>query len=141
MKSQDSENFEIEITTNSEFLKKAQTLRCKVFFKDQGTDVDEFDEFCDHLVAIEKNTQKVVGTYRLLLGSEASRGIGFYAERIFDMKNIKKNCQGQLLEMGRACVDESYRKHHIINLMWGKILAYFKENNIQYVFGSAGINN
>jgi putative hemolysin len=135
------DNFEVLLIERGELLDKALTLRQKVFFNATGSDRDEFDKFCTHIVAIEKNTKAVVGTYRLLLGSVAAKNVGFYSETEFDLSNIKKNCRGQLLEMGRACVDLAYRRYPIINLMWNKILSYINDNKVKYVLGCASVDN
>lgn len=135
------DNFEVLIIERGELLDKALALRQKVFFNDTRSERDEFDKFCKHIVAIEKNTKAVVGTYRLLLGSVAAKHIGFYSETEFDLSNIKKKCRGELLEMGRACVDLAYRRYSIINLMWNKILAYIHENKVKYILGCASIDN
>jgi putative hemolysin len=133
--------FKVSIVSGGKLLEKAQVLRYKVFFSGKGKDQDRFDRFCRHLVAVDKKTGKAVGTYRLLLGSVASESLGFYSESEFDLKKIKQNCKGELLEMGRACVDSAYRRYPVIKLMWGELLAYFKENKVKYVFGCASIPN
>ncbi len=133
--------FKVSIVREGKLLEKAQALRYKVFFSGRGKDQDRFDRFCRHLVAVDKKTGKAVGTYRLLLGSVASKNLGFYSESEFDLKKIKHNCKGELLEMGRACVDSSYRKYPVINLMWAELLAYFKKNKVKYVFGCSSIPN
>lgn len=133
------ERFEAKFVESGPLLEQAQVLRRKAFFNDSGKDEDAFDAFCIHIVIIDKETQKVVGTYRLLLGSVAEKNIGFYAETKFNIANIKKNCQGELLEMGRACVDEAYRRFPIINIMWQAIDSYVQAHNVQYVFGSSSV--
>ena len=53
---------------------EAQHLRYKVFAEEMGANIqsknaldqDGFDVFCDHLIIRESNTNKVVGTYRIL---------------------------------------------------------------------------
>jgi putative hemolysin len=133
--------FKALFVQDGRLLEKAQLLRQRVFFGSKGKDKDKFDRFCRHLVVIDKSTQDVVGTYRLLLGSVAFKNSGFYSEGEFDLRNIKTNCRGKLLEIGRACVDGSYRKYPVINLMWAKIISYIKQHNVRYVFGCASINN
>ncbi|MBN3040273.1 MAG: GNAT family N-acetyltransferase [Candidatus Omnitrophica bacterium] len=134
-----SADIEIKLVKDGKLLEKAQELRMKIFFKAQGRDQDKFDPYCMHVVALDKKTGKVIGNYRLLLGADAQRGEGFYAETKFDISNIKKNCQGQLLEMGRACVDEDYRKLRIVPLMWRAINAFIKDNDVSYILGSSSV--
>ena len=137
----DLHKFKVIIVQGGRYLEKAQFLRRKVFFQDTKKDEDEFDRFCKHAVVIDRETNEVVGTYRLLLRSVAEKAIGFYSETEFDMSNIKKNCKGELLEMGRACVDEAYRKYPIINLIWKAILSYLRANEVKYIFGCASVDH
>ncbi len=91
---------EIKIATDQSEIREAQRLRFQVFnlemnkglkaSYERGLDVDRFDPFCDHLIVRDLPSQEVVGTYRLLLGSQASKHIGFYSEGEFDLEKIKK---------------------------------------------------
>jgi len=141
MKTSIRDRFKVFFVHDGKLLAEAQGLRHKVFFGSNGKDKDKFDKYCTHLVVVDKNTRKAVGVYRLLLGSVAKKNLGFYSEGEFDLCNIKKNCKGEILEMGRACVDESYRRFPIINLMWREIISFIAKNNVTYVFGCASIND
>jgi putative hemolysin len=134
------DRLEVSFARDGNLLTEAQSLRHKVFFGSHGKDEDKFDKFCTHLVVLDRATRKAVGTYRLLLGSVAEENLGFYAEGEFNLRNIRRNCKGELLEMGRACVDESYRRFPVINLMWKEIISFIEKNNVAYVFGCASIN-
>ena len=82
---------EVKITTDPKEIREAQRLRFEVFNLEMnkgleasyasGLDGDEFDPICDHLIVRDLKSQEVVGTYRLLLGSQAERNLGFYSER------------------------------------------------------------
>jgi putative hemolysin len=133
--------FEIFLVQDGKLLTEAQSLRHKIFFGSDGIDKDKFDDYCTHLVVMDKDTRQAVGAYRLLLGSIARKNVGFYSEGEFDLRNIKKNCKGQILEMGRACVDNYYRRFPIINLMWKEIISFIAKNKVKYVFGCASIND
>jgi putative hemolysin len=133
--------FEILIVKKGELLKKAQLLRGRVFFGKDSQDTDKFDKFCEHIVVIDTKTDKVVGTYRLLLSSRLGKDGRFYSETEFDLSNIRKNCKEELLEMGRACVDPSYRKFPIIRLMWKTIVSYVMQNRVGFIFGCASIDH
>ena len=132
--------FNTQFIKSGVFLEKAQTLRHRVFFENSGKDEDTFDEFCKHLIVIEKDTKKVVGTYRLLLASVAKKHAGFYSETQFNLSNIKKHCRGELLELGRSCVDPDYRKYPILALMWKEIIRLIDKKDVRYVFGCASVD-
>jgi len=133
--------FKTILVKDGRLLKDAQRLRKKVFFAQEGQDEDSFDKICQHLLVLNRKSQEAVGTYRLLLGSVAKKSLGFYSEQEFDLSKIKKNCKGELLELGRACVRKDYRKNRIINLLWKEIIRYMLRHKVKYVFGCASINN
>ncbi len=106
---------------------KAQQLRQRSFFENskKKIDSDEFDQFCDHLVVIDKSVASdfVVGTYRLLLKEKNEKYKRFYSECEFDISNLfKKNIS--MLEAGRSCVDKNYRDGKIIKLLWRGLAFY-----------------
>jgi putative hemolysin len=131
--------FDVLTVEKGELLEQAFALRHKVFFNKEGKDKDAFDDLCRHIVVIEPTLGKVIGTYRLLLGSAAKGACGFYSETEFDLTNLKKNCTGELLEMGRACVDPAYRKYPILNFMWKTITDYMQAHKVAYVLGCASV--
>ena len=139
-------NFEIKITRDPEEIHEAQKLRFEVFNLEmkkgleesyrRGLDVDKFDSICDHLIVRERNQRRVIGTYRLLLGSEARKRMGFYSEQEFNLENIKK-LDSELLELGRSCAHKDYRDKALIHLMWQSIAEYVKNHRVHYLFGCA----
>ena len=141
-------DFEIKITRNQDEIREAQRLRFEVFnlemkkglgsSYERGLDFDDFDSICDHLLVRERTQRRVVGTYRLLLGSEARRHFGFYSEREFNLENIKK-LSGELLELGRSCAHKDYRDKALIHLMWQAIADYVKNHQVRYLFGCASV--
>jgi putative hemolysin len=107
----------------------------------QQLDEDKYDKFCDHLIVIDKAGNKIVGTYRLLLGQKANK-IGFYSERFFNIENIKKLAgDKEMLELGRSCIHRDYRDRLVINLLWNGISKYIKEQNVRFAFGSVRLGS
>ncbi|MFA6568989.1 MAG: GNAT family N-acetyltransferase, partial [Victivallales bacterium] len=82
----ETDNFLVKLAENTGEVEKALRLRYEVFNLEQGKgleecdkkgiDSDEFDEFCLHLLVIEKGTEKAIGTYRVHLGSVANTAKG-----------------------------------------------------------------
>lgn len=133
--------FKIKLVKEGKLLNDAQCLRGRVFFAGLKKDEDKFDKYCDHVIAVDTVNKSVVGTYRLLLGSIAKKIGGFYSETEFDLKNLKNNCKGEILEMGRACVDPAYRSTPIINMIWKSIRSYLAEKEVKYIIGCASVDN
>ena len=121
---------------------KSKELRYKSFFKDnknQTKDSDKFDNYCDHLVVIDKSVSDnyVVGSYRLLLKPKNKGRISFYSESEFNIDSLLKNQQLSLMEAGRSCVHKDYRDGRIIKLLWRGLASYILQNKVDLIFGCA----
>ncbi len=147
----------VRIARTKAEVEAAQKLRYRIFYEEMGgspteemrkvkSDFDIFDDYCDHLLVLDYDMpaprEQVVGTYRLLRRSIA-RNIGrFYSESEFDVSAIK-NEAGEILELGRSCVDAGYRNRAVMQLLWRGIAAYITQHDITLMFGCAsffGIN-
>ena len=141
-------DFEVKIASEPREIEEAQRLRFQVFnlelnkglqsSYDRGLDVDEFDPFCDHLIVRDLKSGDVVGTYRLLRGSQACRHIGFYSEKEFDLTRIKQ-LDGELLELGRSCARKDFRDRALIPLMWEAIAEQVRKYQVRYLFGCGSL--
>ena len=103
-----------------------------------------YDAVCDHLLVLDHSIPKrknpVVGTYRLLRKKVALNFGRFYSESEFDIKNLIAFDEGEVLELGRSCVDVAYRNRSSMQLLWRGIGAYVAEHNIHLMFGCASFN-
>ena len=148
-------NFTIKIAENNLEIKKAQSLRYKIFFEEKKIkkkklkfllqrDYDFYDKISDHLIIIDNNRKvkdNVVGTYRLLRGNFAKLYKGFYTEQEFDISNLKKNFSSKnILELGRSCIHPEYRSGIILKLLWQGISKYIKIYKIKLLMGCASFN-
>jgi len=131
----------------------AQALRYRVFYEELGAvadertartrrDVDEFDEYADHLLvidhAISSGAKGVVGTYRLLQGDAAKKVGRFYTASEYDISCLT-DFPGRLLEVGRSCVDPAYRGRAAMQLLWRGIASYIFLHRIDVLFGCASL--
>lgn len=143
------DNFFVKVAETSDEVEAALRLRFEVFNIEMkegldsswetGMDQDHYDNHADHLIVIDKNSNKVVGTYRLIIKSRAIGNGGFYSEGEFDLKNLKK-LPDEVLEMGRSCVHKDYRSNGVINLLWAGIAKYLKLSNAKYMFGCGSLH-
>ena len=141
-------DFRVELAATPAEIEEAQRLRFQVFnlelnkglkgSYDRGLDVDEFDRFCDHLIVRHLSSGNVVGTYRLLRGSQARKHIGFYSEREFDLTRIHQ-LDGELLELGRSCARKDFRDRSLIPLMWEAIIEQARKYQVRYLFGCGSV--
>ena len=88
---------------------------------------------------LERASQQVVGTYRLLRQSVAARNLGFYSENEFDLENLKR-LPGEALELGRSCVAAEHRSFAVINLLWSAITHYATAHGVSRMFGCASLH-
>ena len=144
----ETDSFLVKLAENPVEVEKALRLRYEVFNLEQGKgleecnnkgiDSDEFDEFCLHLLVIEKITGKVIGTYRVHLGSIASTGKGFYSAREFEVKGLCEiaDC---CMELGRSCVSPKHRTGAIVALMWGGIGELLNRADLRYMLGCVSL--
>ena len=146
-----SGNLEVRLAENNEEIDAAQALRYRVFYDEMSAkpnnkmlnakrDYDRFDEYWDHLLVLDhsknKIIDKVVGTYRLNRKSQALNNEGFYSSEEYDIKGLL-NFPGEILELGRSCVDLQYRNGQTMQLLWRGIANYVFFYDIKIMFGCA----
>ncbi|WCK54880.1 GNAT family N-acetyltransferase [Aneurinibacillus sp. Ricciae_BoGa-3] len=129
-------------------LEQAFRLRYKVFVEEaanlslaneSAVEQDAYDTYCDHLIVTDLDSDKVVGTYRLLPGERAVQNIGFYSETEFDLSGFQHH-KPYTLELGRSCVDPSYRDGKAIQMLWKGIADYIKQHPFRYLIGCASLH-
>ena len=141
-------------------IEAAQRLRFKVFYEELSavadrsteslrTDVDRFDDFCDHLIVVRHAPShqsdpimledgELVGTYRLMRQEMAARLGGFYTGDEFEIgPMLAAHPQAHFLELGRSCVLKPYRTKPVLELLWQGIWNYVRKHNIDVMFGCA----
>jgi putative hemolysin len=104
-----------------------------------GLDFDRYDYFFDHLIIIHKESNAIIGTYRLNCSKFSKES---YTALEFDLQFLKKFHE-PYLELGRACIKKEYRKGAVISLLWRGIAEYMKLSGSNILFGcsSLKINN
>jgi putative hemolysin len=140
----------------------AQRLRYTVFYEEMHArpdvvarfrrrDEDEYDPVCEHLLVIDRKTDRVrpwgsvrrpsvVGTYRLLRSDVAARhGVEFYTAGEYDIDPlIDAHGPGmRFLEVGRSCVLEPYRNGRTMEALWHGLWTYAREHRIDVMIGCA----
>lgn len=147
-----SGQLEVRLANTPDEIDAAQALRYRVFCEEMGAtlganadrirrDRDRFDDCCDHLLVIDHargTGSAVVGTYRLLRRSVAERHDGFYTATEFDIAPLLA-VKGELLELGRSCVEAGYRTKTTIQLLWRGIGAYSLRHSVKIMFGCASL--
>jgi putative hemolysin len=136
--------YSVQVATEGSQVRAAQRLRHRVFAGElgatlhstvPGSDVDEFDDYCDHLIITEDRTGEVVGTYRMLPPGRTDR---LYADGEFHLGPLAPLRDG-LVETGRSCVHPDHRTGAVINLMWAGIARYMHLHNNRWLAGCASV--
>lgn len=148
-------NLEVRLASTDAEIDAAQSLRYQIFYEEMGAkptprgralrrDIDPYDTDCDHLLVIdlersEQGSPCVVGTYRLLRRSVADSSAGFYSEDEFDLGALHQY-PGEIMELGRSCIDSAYRRRGAMQLLWRGIADYIFAHDVQVMFGCGSIH-
>ena len=147
-----SNDLEVRLATDWREVEQAQRLRYRVFFEELGAsadpqtratglDVDPFDEHADHLIVVDRTRTlplepAVVGCYRLLPERVTRRWNDFYSSAEYDLSGLYA-LQGQVLELGRSCVDANHRQGAVMQLLWRGITQYQRLHRFAAMIGCA----
>ncbi|MCK6597038.1 MAG: GNAT family N-acetyltransferase, partial [Bdellovibrionaceae bacterium] len=127
-------------------------LREKVFRTvNEGTgkscDIDEFDSFYHHIVAIDEESKRVLGAYRLglvdkILKTTGSEGL--YTHTLFKYDGLLNSFFNDSIELGRSFVDDEAGRAALraLDSIWKGIGAFLAENpHYRYLIGPVSISN
>ncbi len=147
-------NLGVRVASTRSEVDAALALRYRIFFEEMGAipdpatrlsrrDQDAYDAVADHLLVIDHEIgpgpNGVVGTYRLIQQAGADAVGGFYSATEYDIAPIT-GFPGQILELGRSCVDARYRGRAVMQLLWRGIAAYVFHYQIELLFGCASLS-
>jgi putative hemolysin len=143
----DAPRYSLLVAHANEEVVAAQKLRHRVFAEEMGArlhspvaglDVDEFDEFCDHLVVRDDNTGDIVGCYRMLPPERAAQAGKLYADSEFDLTALD-GLRTSLVETGRSCVHPDHRNGAVVGLVWAGIARYMLLTGHRWLAGCASV--
>lgn len=152
-------SLEVRIAETEAEIIAAQRLRYRIFYEEMSAiptpqmraekrDFDRYDDFCDHLLVVdralrdERGEPQVVGTYRLLRGEVAARNGGFYTSGEYDLAPaLAKYPKGtRFLELGRSCILKEYRTKPVtMQLLWRGVVHYVERYAIDLMFGCGSL--
>lgn len=140
-------SYRVSLARGEEEILEAQRLRYKVFVEELGArvqtrlpnhDIDHYDRYCDHLVVRETETERIVGTYRILSPAAARRVGNYYSENEFHINRLH-HLRNRMVEVGRSCIHADHRSGAVITLLWAGLADYMVGNNYDYLIGCASI--
>src|SRR3546814_10876078 len=131
-------NLRIRLAEDAGEIRAAHALRYRVFYESMAArptpemaaarrDFDSFDYFCDHLLEFDEERgsgpDAVVGTYRVMRREGAARRGQFYTSDEYQIDCLTAY-PGEILELGRSCVDPTYRSGATMQLRGRGLAAY-----------------
>jgi len=144
---------QVRVAETWEEVDAALALRYRVFYEEMSAqpspeqaaikrDFDEFDPYCEHLIVIDHDMgtgpDAVVGTYRMLRRAGAEKVGRFYTSDEYNVDRLVAN-DGDILEMGRSCIDADHRTRAAMQLLWRGVAIYVTRQNIDFLFGCASL--
>ncbi|MDE0702305.1 MAG: GNAT family N-acetyltransferase [Rhodospirillaceae bacterium] len=132
----------------------ALALRYRIFYEEMaarptgdmarlGRDFDEFDAHCDHLIVLDgdlgSGPESIVGTYRMMRRAGAAQVGRFYSAAEYEIDRLVAE-PGEILEMGRSCIDAAHRTRSAMQVLWRGVSAYVLSNDIAFLFGCASLH-
>jgi putative hemolysin len=139
----------VRLAESEREVQAAQRLRYRIFYDEMRAraspemerlerDFDSLDALCDHLLVIDSSRESVIGTYRLITRKMAIAHGGFYTANEYDISCLE-TWPGEVLELGRSCVDAEYRTGGTMQLLWRGLAAYVFTHGIEIMFGCASL--
>jgi len=144
----ETESYRVSLACSVDEVRDAQQLRFQVFSEEygavfhgpeKGLDQDEFDDYCDHIIVRDRDSMRVVGTYRILLPEQARKIGGYYSQREFSLIRLQRFAL-DLVELGRSCVHPDHRTGAVIMLLWKAIARYMRRHHCRYLIGCASVS-
>ncbi len=151
----ENKNYQIYCTCSSQIpntLREIGRLRELTFREvgegtNQSIDLDEYDNYYNHLFIWDAETDRIVGAYRIGKGKEIMKqhgGVrGFYLKSLFKMKKGFYPILEESLELGRSFIVSDYQRKPLpLFLLWKGILYMIIKNpEYRYLIGPVSISN
>ena len=139
--------FQVYWAKHLDEVRQAQQLRYRVFAQEMGAsmstalaghDVDHWDDYCEHLLVRDRQTNQVVGTYRLLTPPQARRAGRLYIETEFDCAALAP-WRASMAELGRSCVHPAWRSGAVMLALWSELAGFMHRNHLHTMVGCASL--
>lgn len=143
------QRYTLKIAENISEIESALRLRFEVFNLElgcprqaetaDGLEYDEYDGISDHLIVIDNQTRKTVGTYRLNSLETVRAACHFYSFGEFGIEKLPAEVLASAIEIGRVCVAREHRSAKVLTLLWKGLMNYLVQNQKRYFFGCCSV--
>ncbi len=139
--------YTIKLAENLLELTELLKLRYRVFKVETGNqtvnftgiETDEFDTTSHHLIAVENESGRIIGGYRLRTAETNSPEMGFYSAGEFNLTNLPGDLLNRSVEIGRACIEAEYRHGKVLFLLWKGLARYLLQSEKRFLFGCCSL--
>lgn len=112
----------------------------------ESIDLDQYDQYYNHMFLWDDDAQVIAGAYRMGLGSEIypKYGIeGFYLQDLFRFEPELYDMMSKSIEMGRAFIIKEYQQKPMpLFLLWkGIVHTTLRHPEHKYLIGGVSISN
>lgn len=111
----------------------------------QSIDLDQYDEYYEHLFIYHKENREIAGAYRIGSGKEifATHGIqGFYINELFEFAPPVHHILKDGLTLGRAFIAKDYQRSPLLLFMlWKAIVFMALKEDVKYLLGGVSISD
>ncbi len=126
--------------------KREEAFRAVGEGTNKSLDIDTFDTYYKHLILWDNHKYKLVGAYRLGIGSEimASYGVkGFYTQTLYNYDKGMNGILSRSIELGRSFVSLEYQKEALplMLLIKGLLFSVLKYPEVKYLLGPVSISS
>ena len=137
----------VRLAANASEIAGALRLRHEVFNIELGVpsqheealEFDQFDLRCKHLIATERSTGRIIGTYRVNTIGPAEGIDKFYSHAEFTLETLPESILRNSVETGRACVASDHRGSKALFLLWKGLAQHLLNEGKSYIFGCCSI--
>ncbi|HEX4166010.1 MAG TPA: GNAT family N-acyltransferase [Bryobacteraceae bacterium] len=112
----------------------------------KALDIDEFDEYYQHIVLWNKQDSRIAGAYRLTATPDVirERGVrGLYTSTLFHYEPAFFERIGPAIELGRSFICREYQKQYApLLLLWRGIIQYVQRRpECAVLFGAVSVSS
>jgi putative hemolysin len=92
-------------------------------------------------MVFDRDSDEVVGTYRMQVAESALAGAGFYSDSEFDLSGFGDKLLENSIELGRACIAKDYRNRIALFLLWRGLANYVLHTRKTILFGCSSLTS
>ena len=128
-------SYHLKIAENASEIKLAQVFRERIFKNNcKIADADAFDNKCLHFLIFDKsNANKLVAVFRVMIVKSFNDIERCYSNQFYKLNNLRLITK-PMLELGRFCVNPTYKDPAIIFTAWGALKRLVEQYDIHFLF-------